>query len=937
MKIYGRFVVVILTVMLSTGVFAQSRPRNYSQEHPLIYEDANDFWPYSFTNEKGEPDGFNIDLIRMIFEELRIPYVIKLKPSQQALEDLRENRSDLTLGIADGFHDKGSSLYGKNPVLLLTQSVVTPKKNPVEIFYLRDLGQHQVIVCDSSFCHHLMIYYQWEGNAILSKDISESIQEVSNEEKGQIVWNSLSLKWLLHKYRIDNLELTPVNMPHGEYKFMSHNPQLLHSLDSIYAVLYSDEKLTALQNKWFYPEHNDVVTPTWVWYVVSATGLLAFLFLIYSISYRLRGRAINHKNNTLNKRLALIIETCKVRMWTYDVDTQLFTWRNENGQPGQTYTAKEFSRRYHPEDFSKLMEIIHKLEHTNNTDEEEKEVTLDIEAIDTESGDANWRDFTITLSVLRRDKNGRPSIIIGTKKDVTEEHHLQQLKEEQEMRYWSAFENPIIGILLFDRDGYLTNINRRACNIFCCDHDEMIAEHVTYQDLLSLKDIDMNDADGYHCTQEVDIDNIPPKQRKIHSCRRQGMFYNEIRLSTIRGEQGKLLGMFAFCRDISLLHAETEQLNKTAQEVARTEKELNDYINAINFILDKGNIRLVSYSPTSHTLTIFRHIDDIQFTLTQARCMTLVDNQHHRKAMHLLGNMDDCLNKNMEADIKTTIRGTGGLTLSLCFRLYPVKNRSGQVTEYFGLCLDVSEERKAESLMVVETLKAQEIENTQNKFLRNMMQEIRTPLSIVMKQTSKLNAEHRQPSEEYDIQVILANSQRLLQLINNILYMSRLEAHMVEIKKEPSDFASIFESHCRAGWSKYKKPEVRYIVENPYEKLVVNIDVNNLGQVIERVMEMSARNTIKGTIRARYDYIGRKLMISVDDTGEGIDPEELHHIQTEYSKGSQSSKTLGLSICKELIDQMGGTLEVNSEKGLGTTMWITLPCQASVIKRRKMK
>ncbi len=933
MKIHRKLLVGIGMAMLSTGAFAQSTPRNYSQEHPLVYEDADDYWPYSFTNEKGEPDGFNIDLIHMIFEELQIPYVIKLKPNREAFEDLRANRSDLTIGIADGFHDRGNAMYGKNPILLLTQSVASPKSKPADIQYFRDLGQHQVIVSDSSFCHYLMIYYQWEHNAIPTDNILEALQQVSSEEEGNIVWNTLSLKWLIHKYQMDNLELTPVNMPHAEYKFMSHDSGLLNTLDSIYAVLNSGDRLAGIQNKWFYPEHNQTETPIGVWYLLGLTGFLALLFLIYVINYRLHERAINRENNQHNKRLALINETCKVRIWTYDVNTKLFTWRNEKGEAAHTFTADEFALHYHPEDFTKVMDILHQLE--EGPEDEDKEMTIDIEAIDPENAQSEWRDYTMTLSILRREKDGHPSLILITKKDITEQHRQERQTEERELLYKSAFGNPIIGILQFDHDGYLININKRGCDIFCCDHDAIIAEHVSYHDILGLQDLKMSEANGHQFTQSIDFDKIPEEQRKVHSCKRTGIVYYEARLSTVTGDHGEMLGMFAFFRDTTFQKTKTEQLHKTTQKATLTRKELDDYINAINFILDRGDVRMVNYSPTSHTLTIFRHIDDVQLTLTQTRCMTFVDNLYRRKTMYLIERMDDRQNKDMETDIKTTIRGNKGLPLSLYFHMYPVKNSAGVITEYFGLCRDVSELKKAESLMDIETTKAQEIENTQNKFLRNMMKEIRTPLNIVVDLIGKLDADHQQPNEAHDIQTILINSQRLLQLINNILYMSRLEAHMVEIKPEPCDFAEAFEKHCQTGWAKYKYPNVRYVVEKPYEKLVVDIDANNLGKVIERVVDISARSTHNGTIRARYDYIGGKLMISIDDTGEGLAPEELKHIQTQYSKSGQSSKTLDLSICKELIDQMGGTFEMNSEKGLGTTTWITLPCTASVVKRRK--
>jgi len=139
-----------------------------------VYEDSWDLWPYSFLNDKGEPDGFNIDLIKMMMKELGIPYVIKLKPQQEAFQDLKAGKSDLTLGLAVGFHDE-FGLYGRNAITLFTQSVVTPKSKPVEIKTFRDLNKPglKVIVNDSSLCHHLMLDYGWTEHAIVSHALAE--------------------------------------------------------------------------------------------------------------------------------------------------------------------------------------------------------------------------------------------------------------------------------------------------------------------------------------------------------------------------------------------------------------------------------------------------------------------------------------------------------------------------------------------------------------------------------------------------------------------------------------------------------------------------------------------------------------------------------------------------------------------------------------------
>ncbi len=88
-------------------------------------------------------------------------------------------------------------------------------------------------------------------------------------------------------------------------------------------------------------------------------------------------------------------------------------------------------------------------------------------------------------------------------------------------------------------------------------------------------------------------------------------------------------------------------------------------------------------------------------------------------------------------------------------------------------------------------------------------------------------------------------------------------------------------------------------------------------------------------MRARYDYIGRRLLISIEDTGKGIAPQMQQRIFDRFVKGTQTGAGLGLPICKELVELMGGNLEINSEEGLGTTVWITLPCRALAIKRRK--
>ena len=534
---WQKFLSLLLFICLFlpiTHVSAQSEnTKIYTEENPLVYEDAEDLWPYSFLNDEGQPEGFNIDLVEKLLKELNIPYVIRLKPQQEAFEDLKTGKSDLTLGLAAGFHDAYGH-YGRHTITLFTQSVATPKKNHLEIKTFRDLGKDglKVIVNDSSLCHHLMLDYGWGDNAVISRDMKKSVQQVSTEEKGQIVWNTLSLKWLIKRYHLDNLLVTPVNMPHGEYRFMSNDQHLLDLLDEAYADLHIKDEIEPIENKWIYPEHQEKNTPDWIWLLIGIASLLLVIAIVYFVSYQLRIRRIMKTNEQLNRRLALINETTKVRIWTYDVNDHEFSWRNENGKVAYTYTMEEFSQRYSEEDFKHLKDALDRLisQHKNAKGHEEEEVTLELKAKDLEDGDNELRNFVVVVSVLRRDKDGKPSVIIGTKKDVTEARRLKRLEDERTLRYWSIFYSQDAAIILFDKLGVIQDISPKACELCQCDGDKLIKQRVHINDFFMTKFTDLSKTDGFHAIQVINDVRI------------------EYQLKTFFNDSDQLLGIFAFCQ-----------------------------------------------------------------------------------------------------------------------------------------------------------------------------------------------------------------------------------------------------------------------------------------------------------------------------------------------------------------------------------------------------
>ena len=196
-----------LLLGLSASVGAQTpqqqqTKRVYTEDKPLIYEDVWDLWPYCFLNENGQPDGFNVELIQMICSELNIPYKIRLTSRQEAFNDLRDGRSDLTMALSAGYHDDYGQ-YGENTITLFTQSVATPKSKPVEIYNFKDLGKHRVIVNDNSLSHHLMRDYGWGDNAIATKDNGdEVVSTLKVSTHARLRGNPTLRKWGAHSYCI---------------------------------------------------------------------------------------------------------------------------------------------------------------------------------------------------------------------------------------------------------------------------------------------------------------------------------------------------------------------------------------------------------------------------------------------------------------------------------------------------------------------------------------------------------------------------------------------------------------------------------------------------------------------------------------------------------------------------------------------------------------
>ena len=323
--------------------------------------------------------------------------------------------------------------------------------------------------------------------------------------------------------------------------------------------------------------------------------------------------------------------------------------------------------------------------------------------------------------------------------------------------------------------------------------------------------------------------------------------------------------------------------------------------------------------------------------MSQVRCIRLASPRFRKDVSIALNRLDHRVPKPIELTIEIILHDQKGRPIWLMFNMIPLFNDKGKVERYFGMCREMTDMVETERRLSVETRKAQETETLKQSFLTNMSYEIRTPLNTVVGFAELFEIDHDPADETVFVDEIKKNSNQLLELVNDILFLSRLDADMIESNVAETDFALVFDSCCLVGLNN-AKPGVKTIVQNDYEHLVVYIDIDLVNKVIQRECLIAAAFTQQGTIHCKYEYWHGELILTFEDTGTGFDNnlettiyERFEHNPklTDYGAG------LDLPIIQAMVHKLGGKIEIQSEKNKGTTARITIPCKASLIEKKR--
>lgn len=257
-----------------------------------------------------------------------------------------------------------------------------------------------------------------------------------------------------------------------------------------------------------------------------------------------------------------------------------------------------------------------------------------------------------------------------------------------------------------------------------------------------------------------------------------------------------------------------------------------------------------------------------------------------------------------------------------------VRNYQPQDNIIEMLCInfDITELKETERMLIGAKEKAEEADRLKSAFLANMSHEIRTPLNAIVGFSSLLEEAEDAEEKHLYATIIEENNKLLLQLISDILDLSKIEAGTFDIIPEQVDAQQLCNELLQSMQVRATE-QVEILLAPELPELTFTSDKNRLYQVLLNFVTNALKFTSEGSIVIDYRINGNEVRFSVQDTEMGIEPEKQEAIFTRFVKLNNfiAGTGLGLPICQSIVTQLGGKIGVESEPGKGSCFWFTHP------------
>ena len=529
-----------------------------------------------------------------------------------------------------------------------------------------------------------------------------------------------------------------------------------------------------------------------------------------------------------------------------------------------------------------------------------------------------WRYMHDQGIAEREKETGKVRNIFCTMTDCTEEILREQEEQEMANKYRMMFEQSIIGLAFYDKDGHLLTANKKMRDIlkFQSEEDPLFYKTSLF-DMPSFRNLLYNRhvEDLYFCTKSIII------ERGVNC-------YTEIRLHPIYNDNGELHYITFAIRDVTQERELYLQNKKNSRDIRQANEAIRQYENEIQYLMDTCNMRFFRCSRAERACTFYKGMTTEVSKMSFDKLIEHFSDSPFRQGL-------------MEYDTYFSVQRT---ELTKMYPLFhegdemqwnyidsvPFFNENGEMEGTYGIVRNVNDLVKKQEELKQETERANDSGRLKSVFMANMTHEIRTPLNSIVGFSDVLPMLSTTEEKQEIIRVIMNNCDMLMRLINDILAISAVDDSGIKIIPREIDFAKSFDDICESLKTRIQEPGVTFIKDNPYTTFVTQIDNGRIQQVITNFVTNAVKYTHQGHIKVGYRYEGQSLYIYCEDTGAGIPKEHQTKIFDRFVKLNDfvQGTGLGLSICKAIADGCHGQIGVESEgDGCGSTFWMKVPCE----------
>ena len=512
------------------------------------------------------------------------------------------------------------------------------------------------------------------------------------------------------------------------------------------------------------------------------------------------------------------------------------------------------------------------------------------------------------------------SICIELRKSELQAKEDRLALDNSEKILRNIYKNLPAGVELYDKDGYLVDINDKELEIFgLSDKNEALRVN-----LFDNPNIPSEVKEKLRAKEDVDfsIDYDFSKISQYVNTRRNGIINLTTKVTALYDSQNQFIN-YLF---INIDTTETTNAYTKIQEFENLFLLIGDYAKVgfahFNVLTRDGYAQDTWYRnlgekegiPMPQVIGVYAHV----VPEDQAVLKNFVGEVKTGKATSLRKEVRVC-------------RENGKYTwTSINVMVRDYRPQDG-IIEMLCINYDITPLKETEQKLIIARDKAEELDRLKSAFLANMSHEIRTPLNAIVGFSSLLaETDSRNERQEY-IKIVQENNELLLQLISDILDLSKIEAGTFNFVYTNVDVNETCAEIIKSMSMKVSKG-VELIFEEPLPECYLYTDKNRFTQVISNFINNALKFTQQGCITLGYEQVShQKIKFYVRDTGMGIPEEKQKSIFERFVKLNTfvQGTGLGLSICKSIVSQMGGEIGVDSTEGIGSCFWFTHPYHAA--------